>query len=128
MNRTQLVKDFNDNFRTLVEALSTICPSSSISTHLETIKDLCEGSNEFIIRKFVLNVLEHKQKIDEGDDDFFLNKDYKSETGNDDGAISKVLEFKSIWNNLSEDEQNMVKIYMKELCSQTAQYFCMIDQ
>lgn len=127
MDKESLVKEFNDNFRTLIESLATLCPNSFIANHLDTIKDFCNESNEFVIRKFVLHVLEHKPKIDAGDEDFFLKKDYSNETGSDQ-TLNHVLEFKSVWGQLSQQDKEMIKLYMQVLCSQTEKYFLMIDE
>ena len=61
------------------------------------IKALSKEENKRkFIEVFVGKVLQYKDRIDQGEEDFFMNKTYDDDLDNDDDLTGKVFEFKSI--------------------------------
>lgn len=125
MEITTLVTDFNDTLLSLAKNISDICPTSIIATNLRDLERLVKNpSNKTkFIDLFCAKVLQYKDKIDEGDDSFFMKKSYDSDLDGDQSLINRVFELKHIWNDLSTENRLVVKEYMKILCALSEQYF-----
>jgi len=107
---------FNDNLINLVSQLADICPNSLISKYLTIIKNVIKKNPEKIITAFIIHILPYKDKIDAGDENFFLNKSYEKEAKGDDEVIDKIFKFKDIWKQLSNSNKSVVIQYMICLC------------
>lgn len=114
--------DFNTMIVDLAAQIALVCPTSIIATSLSTIKTLIVNHPNTIIDIFVQKVLKYKQKIDEGNDSFFLNNSFTEETEGDSTISSRIFEFKSIWKQLNQSNRETVKQYMKFLCELALAY------
>jgi hypothetical protein len=120
----QLIFEFNSVSLDLVKNIAAICPNSLVGRNIKDIENAYKSltrKNAFI-ETFVLKVLPHKQQIDEGNEDFFLKKDYSSDFENNELG-SKVFEFKNIWKDLKPQNKNIVIQYMQILCKISQEYF-----
>lgn len=127
-----LVKNFNNLSLTLATFLGNIAPNSTFATFKRPIEKLVQDESTKIIDTFVLKALVYEKQILEGDEDFFIGKDYKSDLfdiyGNkindeSDNVIMKVFEFKTIWKLLDDKNKEEIKEYMKVLCKIARKYF-----
>jgi len=107
---------FNDTLISLAGQLADICPNSLISKYLTIINKVIKSNPEKIMTAFIIHILPYKDKIDAGDEDFFLNKSYEKEAKGDDEVINKIFKFKDIWKQLTDDNKNIVIQYMMCLC------------
>lgn len=122
----QFVTDFNSTILDLARNLATISPESLIGTNLRNIESvLNDPENKLkIIDIFVARVLQYKQQIDKGDENFFLNNTYSDQYGgNDQYVLDKIFEFKNIWATLSQADKQCVTQYMQILCMLAQEYF-----
>jgi hypothetical protein len=107
---------FNNTLINLAIQLAEICPKSIISIYLNLIKKVVLNNPDKIIIEFIIHVLPHKDKIDAGNEDFFMNKSYEKEAKGDDEVIDKIFKFKDIWKQLNTTNKNIVIQYMICLC------------
>ncbi len=68
-------------------------------------------------------VLQYKDQIDEGNEEFFLGKSYDDDIDSDNSILSKVFEFKTIWKDLKRENKDLVIQYMQILCQLAQNYF-----
>ena len=125
MNKDDIVTDFNSMLLDLAKNVADICPTSILGANIKDIeKQINKPSNRLkFIDLFCGKVLQYKDKIDSGDETFFLQKNYDDDLKDESALVGKVFEFKTIWIQLSDNNKNVVKQYMKILCALAQQYF-----
>jgi hypothetical protein len=121
--KAKLVTIFNENVLKLATQLSKIVPESLIAKNLSNLGLVIRTTPKKAIEVFVLYVLEHKSKIDAGDETYFLNNDYENITSIDKDNTQRMFEFKDVWGKLSDENKQLVIQYMQFLCDIAQQYF-----
>jgi hypothetical protein len=131
MNNSEIIllkENFNDVAFQLGLQVRQIAPESILATYFTHFENLVLEKSSKIIDTFVINVLPFKQKIMDGDDNFFLGQDYNELHQSNQDAMSKIFEFKNIWLTLEEDSKNSIKMYMQILAELATQYFLLFDE
>lgn len=127
---TEIVSDFNNVLISLALNVADVCPNSLIGVHIKDIEKTIKRPDNFkkFINLFCTRVLQYKDQIDEGNEDYFLEKDYKGDLkGEESSALTHILSFKSIWKELKPDNKQIVITSMQILCELAQQYFDEID-
>lgn len=124
----QTVADFNSVLLDLCRNLAEVCPNSIIGQNIGFVEGaLTTSKNKTkFIDIFVNKVLQYKDKIDNGDEEFFLKKSYDDDIESDNTLMNKVFEFKSIWIDLKRENKELVIQYMQILCELSQNYFMVI--
>lgn len=117
------LEQFNSTCLDLAEQLSIVCPNSTISNNIGTVRSVIKTHPKKIIELFIIYVLPDKDRIDSGDNDYFLNKTYDNVAKEKNIPIQKFFEFKNIWFSLSPENQQLVIQYMQCLCYYSQDYF-----
>jgi hypothetical protein len=117
------LQQFNSTILDLAEQLSIVCPNSIISNNAGNFKMIVSACPKKIIELFIIYVLPDKDKIDKGDNDYFLNKTYDDVAKENSVSLQKFFEFKGIWKELSAENQKLVIQYMQCLCYYSQDYF-----
>jgi hypothetical protein len=117
------VTNFNKTLLDLSEQLSLICPNTIVSNNLTNLKMIINNFPNKILELFIIHVLPDKDKIDNADKNYFLNKSYDNALDKDKDATKKFFEFKDIWYKLTDQNQNLVIQYMQCLCYYAQEYF-----
>jgi len=110
------IRNFNKTLSSLSNQLSVICPGSFISESATTIDTIMKKFPEKIIGEFIVHVLPDKNMIDEGNEEFFLKKDYSKEIPGKENLLNDVFQLKEIWNRLTPSNKKTIFGYMKCLC------------
>lgn len=122
----QVVTDFNNTLLSLAMNVASICPTTIIGSNMKDIEKAIKRKDNLtkFIDLFCIKVLQYKDKIDAGDESFFLTKDYTSDLGDQDSSyLSHVLSFKDIWGKLKKENKNIVLVNMQILCELAQQYY-----
>lgn len=130
MNKTQkldnIVTEFNNTLTDFAKNIASIFPSSLIGNNISLITSILNSKepNEKhkIIHTFIVKVLPYKNKIDEGDESFFLNKSFNDDT-KDSSILDSVFEIKSLWTKLNDNNKKYVVQYMQLLCEISQEYY-----
>ena len=119
------INRFNNLLLLLIENIADVCPNSVIGTQYNTIKSIIINSKnrKKFIELFVEKILRYKDKIDKGDESFFVNKSYDNDVDGDKSVISYVFKLKDVWTQLSKHNKTTVFQYMKILCKMSQDYF-----
>jgi len=123
---TAVISDFNNILLTLALNIANICPNSVIGGNIKDIEKQFKKRENFtkFIDLFCIKVLQYKDEIDEGNDNFFMTKDYSKDLeGQESSAFDYVLSFKSIWGQLKKENKQIVILNMQMLCELSQQYF-----
>jgi hypothetical protein len=126
---TQIITDFNEVLISLALNVADVCPNSIIGVHIKDIEKAIKKSDNFkkFINLFCIRVLKYKNKIDEGNESYFLEKDFENDLRDGESdALSHILSFKSIWKELKPDNKQIVITSMQILCELAQQYFDII--
>ena len=115
------VEQFNSFFINLVEGISIACNKKIVLNNLDILKSIIDNKKETVIDFFSLHVLKYKDKIDKRDDNFFMTHTFEGESEKN-NILSKVLEFKELWSELTDENKNTVKDYMILLCNLSQNY------
>lgn len=115
---------FNDLANQLAHIIVALAPHSILATYKSEFDKLIVNKSNVIIDQFVLKALPYKSQIMNGDDDFFLQKNYKElgDNGNSD-FVGNIFEFKTLWTKLDANNKDNIKLYMKLLCTISDEYF-----
>jgi hypothetical protein len=123
-----IMNDFNCTLLDLADNIAYVCPYSIIGNNIKdihkTVRRL-EKKNK-LIEIFIVKILPYKDKIDEGDDAFFLGKSFNKDLDGDNSMINKVFEFKNIWTILKIENKTLLIQYMQLLCMLAQKYFVAI--
>ena len=130
MDIEQIVSDFNCTVQDFATNLAEICPETIIGQNIKHFNKLINLKNNRykFIEIFISKILQYKDKIDKGDESFFINKQYDTDLDNDKSLINKVFEFQNIWQKLSTKNKEFVIQYMQILCELAQNYFLIKDQ
>jgi len=129
-----VVNDFNQTLLSLATNIASICPNSIIGNNIKDIQKFINNKQNItkFIDMFCINVLKYKDKIDEGDESFFLGKDYSddicdpSKKNNQEELVKNldiVSSLKSVWEKLNSDNKKIVIMNMQILCALAQIYF-----
>ncbi len=127
---SQIVNDFNDTLLSLVKNIASVCPDSIVGSNVKSIEKIIKRKDSLtkIIDLFCIKVLQYKDKIDDGDESFFMNKSYDEDlTDQDSSALSHVLSLKSIWTVLKKENKEIVMMNMQILCELAQQYYELVS-
>lgn len=125
-NLEQILKDFNNLLLDLIYNIADVCPDSVVAIHRKTIEreiKRLDNKTKFI-ELFVGKVLQYKDKIDAGDESFFMHKTYDHDVS--ENFIHQVFEFKNIWTKFKKENKLLVIQYMQLLCELAQKYFFII--
>lgn len=121
-----VVTDFNNTLLSLAQNVAYVCPTSLIGTNIKDIERQIKKKENFrkFIDLFCVKVLQYKDKIDEGDETFFMNNTYENDL-NDQGsdALNHVISMKTVWSKLKQENKDIVIMNMQILCELAQQYF-----
>jgi len=116
------LKAFCKNFLDLIEDLIRIFPEQVDFRMFQMgLRMISEREPEFIMRQFIDNVMQYREKIVSKDESFFLDdrsNSIESQVQNKAGAgmVEKVLNLKSLWKDkLSEENKDIIWKYMQVL-------------
>jgi hypothetical protein len=122
----EIISDFNNTLLSLAQNIAMVCPSSVIGTSIKEFeKHIKKPEN---LRKFIdlfsVKVLKYKDRIDNGDESFFMTNDYKDDLkGQGEDALSHVITMKSVWKELKPANKEIVILNMQILCALSLEYF-----
>ena len=125
MSKPQIVKSFNDVVVDFMNQLKIVCPYSTITNNIDLISNVLnqENTKNKIIGQYTYYVLKYKTKINNYDENFFLNSDFKEETNGDNALMQLMEELKEIWVKLCSGDKKKVFDYLRILCYYSEQYF-----
>lgn len=128
MSVGSIIEDFNTMLLDLLRNLSDVCPNSFIGTSFKDIEKVIKRAEDkkVFIETFCIKVLKYKSQIDEKDEQFFLQRDYDEDLKDNSSLANRVLEFKGIWEKLSNDNKQLTWQYMQFLCQLAQEYFVIL--
>lgn len=126
----KIAGDFNNTLLSLSDNFALVMPDSLVGENIAWIRDIInEEENRYeYVKYFVFNILQFKDMIDKGDEEFFLKKSYDKELEGASGMINKVFEFKSIWKSLSTSNKKIFVQYMQILSALAQEFFKVLDE
>lgn len=126
----QIITDFNEVLLSLALNIAEVCPNSLIGVHIVDIEKTINKKANFkkFIDLFCVRVLVYKDQIDQGDENYFLKKDFQNDLkdNDDENALTHILSFKNIWKDLKHENKQIVIMNMQMLCDLAQQYFDII--
>ena len=121
-----IVTEFNSTLIDFSKNIATIFPSSLIGNNLNLIVSILNSkepdTKHKIMHTFICKILPYKNKIDEGDETFFLTKSFNDDTG-DSNILNNIFEIKSLWKQLNDNNKKYVIQYMQLLCEISQEYY-----
>lgn len=117
------ISNFNDIIKILANKISLECPNSIIANNIGHLNTIIKQYPTKILELFIIHVLPDQEKIELGNDDYFLNKTYDNVSGGNNAIVKQIFEYKNIWTKLSRQTKNDCIEYLKILCLYSSQYF-----
>src|SRR5579863_5758208 len=100
---TEIIDNFNEVLLSLVENVASVCPRSIIATNINHVRKAITNKNSpnKFIELFCLKVLQYRDQIDAGDDNFFMNKDFKDDLSDQSSSLIDIVSsLKCVWTQL----------------------------
>jgi len=122
---SQTIDIFNNILLDLIRNIAYVCPRSIVGSNIKIIENIINepsNKNKFI-GIFIESVLQYKDQIDNGDEDFFIKKTYNNDLKGNNYMINNIFQFKDIWNFLEQENKNIIIEYMQILCSMAQKHF-----
>lgn len=125
-NIDQTVDDFNTALLDMVQFVAKVCPTTVVGRHISQVETLfADPKNRLkFIDTFVLHVLQYKDQIDRGDEEFFLQHSFDNHTKDSDD-IASIFTFKDTWKGLSKNSKSRLTTYFQILAQLSEDYFMM---
>ena len=120
MDKSQILKGFNDHFVEFVEDVERVFPDDNdISTVKESFIQMRKANPRLVIKAFNEYFLnKYRSEIESGNIDFFIKKDYNTDlsvVGDSDYILKKIDVLRNPVKNMNEDDQNKVIRYIQNL-------------
>lgn len=128
MDKSSILKAFNEHFIEFVEDLQLVFPNNTnIMTGKNALISMRKMNPRLVIVGFNDAVVNpYKKEIEKGDIEFFIKKDYKQDLHNIDSSseINNIIDsFRDPVKNMNSEEQQKVVKYMQNLLKLTIMYF-----
>lgn len=125
---SQVLKGFNDHFMELVEDIERVFPDDNdISTVKNSFIELRKANPKIIIKVFKEQFLDlYSSQIENGNIDFFINKDYKKDIGNmadSEYILKKIDLLRDPVKNMQKSDQEKVIKYIQNLSKLCGVYY-----
>lgn len=130
MSIQEITQEFNATFIDMITQISEKISDDTIdSTICSALKIIINNHPHKIIGIFIVHVLPHKEKIELGDENYFLNEDaVDNKYRDDESVINKILTFKKLWTKLNENDKKSIIKYLTVLCYYANHYFIIYDK
>ena len=120
MDKSQILKGFNDHFVEFVEDVERVFPDDNdISTVKESFIQMRKANPRLVIKAFNEYFLnKYRSEIESGNIDFFIKKDYNTDlsvVGDSDYILKKIDVLRNPVKNMNEEDQNKVIRYIQNL-------------
>lgn len=120
MDKSQILKGFNDHFVEFVEDVERVFPDDNdISTVKESFIQMRKANPRLVIKAFNEYFLnKYRSEIESGNIDFFIKKDYNTDLsvlGDSDYILKKIDVLRNPVKNMKEEDQNKVIKYIQNL-------------
>jgi len=120
MDKSQILKGFNDHFVEFVEDVERVFPDDNdISTVKESFIQMRKANPRLVIKAFNEYFLnKYRSEIESGNIDFFIKKDYNTDlsvVGDSDYILKKIDVLRNPVKNMDEEDQNKVITYIQNL-------------
>jgi hypothetical protein len=120
MDKSQILKGFNDHFVEFVEDVERVFPDDNdISTVKESFIQMRKANPRLVIKAFKEYFLnKYRCEIESGNIDFFINKDYNTDlsvVGDSDYILNKIDVLRNPVKNMNKEDQTKVIKYIQNL-------------
>tara|TARA_B110000483_G_scaffold243664_1_gene335089 strand:+ start:1938 stop:2327 length:390 start_codon:yes stop_codon:yes gene_type:complete len=120
MSKVHILKGFNDHFMEMVLDIERVFPDDNdISTVKNSFVELRKANPKLVIKVFkeqIYNI--YNNEIEEGNIDFFINKNYQKDIGNipeSEYILNKINILRNPVRNMDKNDQDKVIKYMQNL-------------
>jgi len=120
MSKVHILKGFNDHFMEMVLDIERVFPDDNdISTVKNSFVELRKANPKLVIKVFkeqIYNI--YNNEIEEGNIDFFINKNYQKDIGNipeSEYILNKINILRNPVRNMDKNDQDKVIKYMRNL-------------
>ena len=120
MDKSQILKGFNDHFVEFVEDVERVFPDDNdISTVKESFIQMRKANPRLVIKAFNEYFLnKYRSEIESGNIDLFIKKDYNTDlsvVGDSDYILKKIDVLRNPVKNMNENDRNKVIKYIQNL-------------
>ena len=117
---SQILKGFNNHFMELVEDIERVFPDDTdISTVKNSFTELRKANPKMVIKVYKEQILDlYRDQIENGNIDFFIDKDYKKDVGNiqdSEYILNKINILRDPVRNMEKEDQQKVIKYIQNL-------------
>jgi len=117
---SQILKGFNNHFMELVEDIERVFPDDTdISTVKNSFTELRKANPKMVIKVYKEQILDlYRDQIENGNIDFFIDKDYKKDVGNiqdSEYILNKINILRDPVRNMEKEDQQKVIQYIQNL-------------
>lgn len=127
MDKSSLLLAFNNHFKEFAEDIANYFPENmDIKTSINACYAIRKVNPTLIIKVWKTRVVEpYKKQIDDGDFDFFINKDYSKDINIEqkDRALQVIEKLRILVPQMAKADQEKCMQYVKNLTTISIHYF-----
>jgi len=111
-----IIKAFNKTLLKFIEELEVKYPEETdISVYKNSILLLDKTNAKLVPYYYKIYVYIYKQYIDDKNENFFLDNDFKEQTGGSEWCFVRAMRLKNYWKDLSDKSKDVVWEYFSTL-------------
>ena len=111
-----IIKAFNKTLLKFIEEFELKYPEETdITVYKNSIILLDKTNPKLVPYYYKIYVYIYKQYIDDKNEDFFLDNDFKEETGGSEWCLVRGMRLKNYWKDLSDKSKDVVWEYFSTL-------------
>ena len=121
MEKTQILKAFNDHFTEFVQDIRQAFPDDTeLATLEEALAKFRKANPRLVLAVFKDSVVgKYRTEVNRGDIEFFISKDYKTDVQNSSSSsviLEKIDALREPIRQMPEEDQGKVIKYLQNLC------------
>lgn len=137
MENEEAIREFSNILVDFTDNLAMISNNALINNYKDDIIKAIKSNPKLIIDTFIQhgyleNDASYRKQIIIGNEEFFLNETYSQYTNkftdHRSSIIDYIFKFKEFWNNLDDDNKEIIKTYMMTLCFYSDKRFIVFER
>ena len=117
----EATQKFSDLIIQLTENISLVSDDINLKFYKNIIITTIKNNPKLIINTFIAHGYEsdngnYRKQLILCDDDYIMKNNFEEHTNGDDSLISKLFQFKSFWSKLSNENKQIIKMYIAAIC------------
>ena len=123
MSLSEIVREFNKYSEEFVNEMIKISNDADLKSYQTVLINLNKTNSTKCIEQFIIHGLPQKEKINNEDENYFLERNYADDFDNDDYSMMKALKIKDTWKTFDNNTKQCIFQYLQVMVHYSEEYF-----